>query len=152
MYRRMTQNPQLVMVWTGISAKGRTPLIFVPVEVKVDCAIYQKLILDPVVIYLTKTMLNKEPFLFKQDGAPAYTSSISQSWLRKIFRISFLGGMASTKSRFESHGLLNLVHIGDKNLYEVTFKCWNAEEVSSLWVAKNSRGYPMSCPWGIRQT
>ena len=33
----------------------------------------------------------------------------------------FQGGMASIKSRFESHELLNLVHLGDKSLCKVTF-------------------------------
>ena len=30
-----------------------------------------------------RSMFNKEPFVFQQDGAPAHTSDISQSWLRK---------------------------------------------------------------------
>eukprot|EP00800_Vazella_pourtalesii_P015855 TRINITY_DN4383_c0_g1_i5.p1 TRINITY_DN4383_c0_g1~~TRINITY_DN4383_c0_g1_i5.p1 ORF type:complete len:293 (-),score=7.56 TRINITY_DN4383_c0_g1_i5:556-1434(-) len=83
LYVKRTQKPQSVMVWAGISAKGRTPLIFVPVGVKINSAIYQKLILDPVVKDLSSSMFNKEPFLFQQDGAPAHTSNISQSWLRK---------------------------------------------------------------------
>ena len=83
LYVKRTQKPQSVMVWAGISAKGRTPLIFVPPEVKINSSTYQQLILDPVVKDLSKTMFNKEPFLFQQDGAPAHTSNVSQNWLRK---------------------------------------------------------------------
>ncbi|KAI6652393.1 hypothetical protein LOD99_7407 [Oopsacas minuta] len=71
------------MVWAGISVKGRTPLVFVPVGVKINSSTYQKLILKLVVKDLSKTMFNKEPFLFQQDGAPAHTSNISQNWLRE---------------------------------------------------------------------
>ncbi|KAI6653979.1 hypothetical protein LOD99_3155 [Oopsacas minuta] len=71
------------MVWAGISAKGRTPLVFVPVGVKINSSTYQKLILEPVVKDLSKTMFNKEPFLFQQDGAPVHTSNISQNRLRE---------------------------------------------------------------------
>ena len=60
--------------------------------------------------------------------------------------------MASIKSRFESYGLLNLVHLGDKSLCKVTFKCLSSEEVSSPWVGKNSTGYPTSRRWGIPRT
>ena len=71
------------MVWAGISAKGRSPLVFVPVGAKINSSTYQKLILEPVLKDLSKTIFNKEPFLFQQDGAPAHTSNISQNWLRE---------------------------------------------------------------------
>ena len=83
LYVKRTQKPHSVMVWAGISAKGRTPLIFVPPGVKINSSTYQQLILDPVVKDLSKTMFNKEPFLFQQDGAPAHTSNVSQNWLSK---------------------------------------------------------------------
>ena len=129
LYVKRTQKPQSVMVWAGISAKGRTPLVFVPVGVKINSSTYQKLILEPVVKDLSKTMFNKESFLFQQDGAPAHTSNISQNWLRENSGFHYQGGMASIKPRFESDGLLNLVHIGEKCLCKVTFKCGSSEEV-----------------------
>ena len=83
LYVKRTQKPQSVMVWAGISTKGRNPLVFVPVGAKINSSTYQKLILEPVAKDLSKTMFNKEPFLFQQDGAPAHTSNISQNWLRE---------------------------------------------------------------------
>ena len=88
LYVKRTQKPQSVMVWAGISAKGRTPLVFVPVGIKINSSTYQKLILEPVVKDLSKTMFNKESFLFQQDGAPAHTSNISQIGYENTFWIS----------------------------------------------------------------
>ena len=36
------------MVWAGVSAIGRTPLIFVPPGTKISSLSYQELILEPV--------------------------------------------------------------------------------------------------------
>ena len=76
------QKPSSVMVWAGISAVGRTPLIFVPSGVKINAATYKELILEPVVKDLSQIMFKNESFLFQQDGAPAHTANITQSWLR----------------------------------------------------------------------
>ena len=43
------QKPLSVMVWAGISASGRTPLVFVPSGVKINASTYRELILEPVV-------------------------------------------------------------------------------------------------------
>ena len=72
------------MVWAGISAVGRTPLIFVPAGVKIYSSTYQELILEPVVKNLGQTMFNGGSFVFQQDGAPAHTAKINQTWLQKI--------------------------------------------------------------------
>ena len=70
------------MVWAGISAIGRTPLIFVPEGVKINSKTYQDHILEPVVKNLTHTMFSGESFLFQQDGAPAHTSNTTQDKLK----------------------------------------------------------------------
>ena len=70
------------MVWAGISAVGRTPLIFVPSRVKINAATYKELILEPVVKGLSQIIFKNESFLFQQDGAPAHTANINQSWRR----------------------------------------------------------------------
>ena len=41
LYVRQAHKPHSVMVWTWISAAGRTPFILVPAGVKVDSVIYQ---------------------------------------------------------------------------------------------------------------
>ena len=83
------QKPSSVMVWAGISAVGRTPLIFVPSGVKINAATYKELILEPVVKDLSQTMFKNESFLFQQDGAPAHTANTTQSWLSTKSRTLF---------------------------------------------------------------
>ena len=63
------------MVWAGISAVGRTPLVFVPKGVKINSKTYQELILGPVAKYLSHTVFSRKPFLFQQDGTSAHTSN-----------------------------------------------------------------------------
>ena len=72
-YLPRVQKPLSVMVWAGISAVGRTPLIFVPSGVKINSITYCNLILEPVVKNLSENMFNGESFIFQQDGAPAHT-------------------------------------------------------------------------------
>ena len=63
------QKPLSVMVWAGISASGRTPLVFVPSGVKINISTYRELILEPVVKNLEQTVFNGKSFVFQQDGA-----------------------------------------------------------------------------------
>ena len=81
-YVKRVQKPLSVMVWAGVSAVGRTPLVFVPPGVKINALTYQDLILKPFVKDLERTMFNNKPFLFQQDGAPAHTAKSTQEWLR----------------------------------------------------------------------
>ena len=60
------QKPLSVMVWAGVSAIGRTPLVFVPPGVKINSISYQKLILEPEVKDLSEMMFSGESFLFQQ--------------------------------------------------------------------------------------
>ena len=52
------QKPLSVIVWAGISASGRTPLVFVPSGVKINASTYRELILEPVVKNLGQTVFN----------------------------------------------------------------------------------------------
>ena len=63
------------MVWVGVSALGRTPLIFVPSGVKINSTTYKKLILESVVKDLSRTMFKNQYFLFQQDGALVQSDS-----------------------------------------------------------------------------
>ena len=44
------QNSKSVMVWAGICAAGKTPLVFVDERVKMDQNVYRRDILDAVVV------------------------------------------------------------------------------------------------------
>ena len=79
---KRVQKPSSVMVWGGISAVGRTPLVFIPVGVKINALTYQNLILEPILKELKVNMFENQPFLFQQDGAPAHTANSTQEWLR----------------------------------------------------------------------
>ena len=48
--------PLSVMIWGGVSAVGRTPLIFIPDGVKINAETYKDFILEPVVKDLSQTM------------------------------------------------------------------------------------------------
>ena len=80
-YRFVTrvQKSLSVMVWAGISQKGRTPLVFVPSGVKINQKTYQDLILKPIVKDLGNTMFDNAPFLFQQAGA--YSKNSKEEWL-----------------------------------------------------------------------
>ena len=77
-----TQNPASIMVWAGVSAKGKTTLVFVPQGCKINAQTYEEHILEPVVKNLRRDMFQGGQFLFQQDGAPAHTFRRAQEWLR----------------------------------------------------------------------
>lgn len=79
---KRVQKPSSLMVWAGVSAVGRTPLVFVPSGVKINALTYKQYILEPVVKDLGHTMFKNDNFLFQQDGAPAHTAKSTQEWLR----------------------------------------------------------------------
>ena len=62
-YVKRVQKPLSVMVWAGVSAVGRTPLVFVPPGVKINALTYQDLILKPFLEDLERIMFNNKPFL-----------------------------------------------------------------------------------------
>ena len=70
------------MVWAGVSAVGRTSLVFVPPGEKINALTYQDHILKPFVKDLERTKLNNKLFLFQQDVAPAHTAKSTQEWLQ----------------------------------------------------------------------
>ena len=78
---KRVQKPSSLMVWAGVSAVGRTPLVFIPSGVKINALTYQQLVLEPVVKDLSQTMFKTQTFLFQQDGAPAHTAKTTQNWL-----------------------------------------------------------------------
>ena len=82
-YVTRIQKPLSVMVWTGVSGIGRTPLVFVPQRAKISSISYRELILEPVVKDINQSMFSGKAFLFQQDGAPSHTSKLTQAWLKE---------------------------------------------------------------------
>ena len=60
LYVKRVQKPRSVMVWSGISAIGRTPLIFVPSGVKINSVTYRDLVLEPVLKDLSSNMFSNQ--------------------------------------------------------------------------------------------
>lgn len=79
-----SQGPANVMVWAGVCATGKTPLVFVEKGVKVNSTVYQKMLNDEVVPWANDHFGNR-PWTFQQDGASAYTSRSTQGFLRDTF-------------------------------------------------------------------
>lgn len=76
------QNPQSVMVWAGICATGKTPLVFVEKGVKINQQIYRRDILQGVVLPWAQHHFGDSQWTFQQDSAPAHKAKLTQEWCR----------------------------------------------------------------------
>ena len=76
------QVEQKVMVWCGMSKKGKFPLIFVEPGAKVNASYYKEHILESVVKDQGQLLYPQSDWCFQQDSAPAHKAKICQNWLR----------------------------------------------------------------------
>lgn len=76
------QKPSSVMVWAGVTASGRTPLVFVPEGVKINAQKYQEIILEGCLKPWAQSHFGKKSFTFQQDSAPAHKARTTQAWLQ----------------------------------------------------------------------
>lgn len=84
------QRPQSVMVWGGICASGKTPLVFVDQGVKINQQTYRKLILEDVVLPWSQKFFGNQKWTFQQDSAPAHRAKLTQDWCKTNFP-NFIG-------------------------------------------------------------
>ncbi|CAD6199278.1 unnamed protein product [Caenorhabditis auriculariae] len=80
-----TSHPASVMVFAGITADGKTPLIFVDPGVKVNQVYYRETILKLGVLPWANSHYGNRPWTFQQDGAPAHRAKGTQEWYRANF-------------------------------------------------------------------
>ena len=73
------------MVWAGITATGKTPLVFVDRKVKINAAIYQQLILTNALDPWAKKHFGNRPWTLQQDWAPAHLAKTSISLCKSLF-------------------------------------------------------------------
>ena len=73
------------MVWAVVTAIERSPLLFVPMGVKLNSEWYVSDILEGCLLLWAKQHFKDEPWTLQQDSAPSHGSKFTQSWiLRKI--------------------------------------------------------------------
>lgn len=77
-----TQAPASVMVWAGVTADGRTPLVFIPQGVKVNSEIYREQVLQEAFLPWVKNHFKNRPYTFQQDSAPSHTARATKDWFR----------------------------------------------------------------------
>ncbi|VDO80847.1 unnamed protein product [Heligmosomoides polygyrus] len=68
------------MVWAGVCATGRTPLVFVERGAKINTDVYLNDILKKEMLPWAQEHFGSTTWTFQQDGAPAHNSKKTQEW------------------------------------------------------------------------
>lgn len=76
------QNPASVMVWAGICASGKTPLIFIDQGVKINKESYQRDILEAELLPWAEAHFGEQHWTLQQDSAPAHKAKTTQQWCK----------------------------------------------------------------------
>lgn len=76
------QKPASLMAWAGVSAVGRTDLVFFDDQVRLNAQSYIDKVLEPQVRNAHNNVFGGQPFLFTQDGASCHTANLTQTWLQ----------------------------------------------------------------------
>jgi hypothetical protein len=77
--------PQSVMVWGGICATGKTPLVFINRNVKINAQVYQNEILRGVVHPWAMEHFGENNFFLQQDWAPAHGANSTILLCEELF-------------------------------------------------------------------
>ncbi|KAF2344970.1 hypothetical protein FHG87_024274 [Trinorchestia longiramus] len=77
------QNPQSVLVWAAVTARGRSPLAFVPCGIKLNSEGYISLILELKLLLWATEHFQGSPWNLKQDSAPSHGSNVTQTWIQR---------------------------------------------------------------------
>ncbi|GBO01112.1 hypothetical protein AVEN_252085-1 [Araneus ventricosus] len=96
------------MVWVGICASGKTPLVFVDGGVKINHKVYRRDILEAVVIPWAEKHFDVSTRLRKSSQGQKDTRGV-----QGIFSgHDIICRMATLLARSQSHGLQCMVHFG----------------------------------------
>lgn len=77
--------PASVMVWAGICATGKTPLVFIDRNVKINAAIYQQIVLRDVLEPWATRHFGQDGFTLQQDWAPAHSARTTIAVCEDLF-------------------------------------------------------------------
>jgi len=80
-------HPAGVMVWGGICATGKTPLIFIEKGVKINAPVYQNEVLVKVLHPWAQKQFGKRKWYLQQDWAPAHGAETQFSCVSVFFLI-----------------------------------------------------------------
>ncbi|CAD5209656.1 unnamed protein product [Bursaphelenchus okinawaensis] len=72
------QHPRGIMVWASICASGKISLIFVDEGVKINKKVYQRDILEAVVLPWSREHFKNTKWTFQQDSAAAHKAKTTQ--------------------------------------------------------------------------
>lgn len=78
-------HPSTVMVWAGVSARGKTPLVFFEQGVRLNQQVYRTEILEPLRDAWAPALFGDDSWTFQQDSAPAHSANNIQKWCRENF-------------------------------------------------------------------
>ncbi|RCN34321.1 hypothetical protein ANCCAN_19840 [Ancylostoma caninum] len=70
------------MVFAGITADGKTPLIFVPEGIKINSSNYLAILKDEFHPWAQRHFRGRH-FVFQKDGARSHKAGIVQEWCRQ---------------------------------------------------------------------
>jgi len=130
--------PQSVMVWGGICATGKTPLVFINRNVKINSQVYQNEILRGVVHPWAMEHFGENNFFFATRLGTGTRSKFNDSAMRRAVS-GILGQkcLAIQLTWFESDGLLRLVNAGT----EAEQKIHNNRRTEACIAASLGRNY-----------
>ncbi|KAL6727803.1 hypothetical protein Aduo_009647 [Ancylostoma duodenale] len=73
------------MVWAGICASGKTPLVFIEKGTKITAEFYQNVILKKVFAPWTSRHFGGEAWTFQQDWAPSHGAKTTLALREQLF-------------------------------------------------------------------
>ncbi|KAF2361411.1 hypothetical protein FHG87_007834 [Trinorchestia longiramus] len=77
------QNAQSVMVWATVTPTGRSLLVFVPCEVKLNSERYISLILKSKLLPWATEHFQGSSWSLEQDSSPSLGSNVTQTWIQR---------------------------------------------------------------------
>ncbi|GBO33342.1 hypothetical protein AVEN_260606-1, partial [Araneus ventricosus] len=80
------QHPKSVIIWYGICASGKTPLVSVDEGVTINHKVYRRDILEAVILPWAKKHFGNVNWTFQQDSAPAHKARKKQELFKALFR------------------------------------------------------------------
>ena len=70
------------MVWAAVTADGRSPIIFIEPDVKVNATYYRENVLEAALESWARKNFGRRPWSFQQDAAPSHKARVNREWLK----------------------------------------------------------------------